>query len=171
MAHYKLSHPLLHIGNKKEASKRPDDKFFIWFLNELQELSDRGIRIVMLPPALAQTAYDNQKDNIHIIDSMLRESDFPFICPPSAMSYPDSLYYDSYYHLDSLGAAIHSKDLIFLLREHNIIPCDSTCARTRANFCFSRRVPCFWERSGECTLSPKSKFVIYPSTFFSFICQ
>lgn len=126
VAHYKLSHPLLYIGNKKEALKKPDNKFFSWFLNALQELSDQGIQIVMLPPALAQTAYENQKDNIHIIDSMLCESGFPFICPPSAMSYPDSFYYDTKYHLDSLGAALHSKDLIFLLREHNIIHGDST---------------------------------------------
>lgn len=122
VAHYKLSHPLLYIGKKKEASKMPDDKFFSWFFNALQELSDQGIQIVMLPPALAQTAYENQKDNIHIIDSMLRESRFPFACPPSVMSYPDSLFYDTYYHLDSLGAAIHSAELARLLKELNISP-------------------------------------------------
>lgn len=124
VAHYKLSHPLLHIGNKKEALRKPDSVFFIWFINELQELSNRGIHILMLPPVLAQTAYNNQKSNICIIDSMLHESGYSFICPPSAMAYPDSLFYDTKYHLDSLGAAIRSKDLIFLLRENNILPCN-----------------------------------------------
>lgn len=120
--HWGKPHPPVHIENKTESPKVPDKAFLSWLSNELLQISERGVHIVMLPPVLAQSAYKNKKDYIHTIDSLLRTMGFPFICPPSAMSYPDSLYYDTEYHLDSLGATLHSKDLVFLLREYNIIP-------------------------------------------------
>ena len=126
VSHWGKPHPPVHIENKIEGFKAPNKAFLSWLSNELQQISERGIHIVMLPPVLAQSAYPNKRNLIHTLDSLLCDSGFPFICPPSVMSYPDSLYYDTEYHLDSLGAAIHSKDLIFLLREHNIIPRDTT---------------------------------------------
>lgn len=119
--HWGKSHPPILIESKTEIPPKTNKAFLSWLTNELQEISEKGVHIVMLPPVLAQSAYNNQKGNIHTIDSLLRSSGIPFICHPSAMSYPDSLFYDTKYHLDSLGAAIHSKDLILLLRAHNII--------------------------------------------------
>lgn len=119
--HWGKPHPPIHIENKTEKPQKPNKAFLSWLTNHLQELSEKDVHIVMLPPVLAKSAYYNKKDNIRTLDSLLRSSGFPFICPPSAMSYPDSLFYDTEYHLDSLGAAIHSEDLILLLRAHNII--------------------------------------------------
>ncbi len=122
VAHWGENHTLLKIDVQKKDPQAINNHFIGWLTVRLCEIMERGVKIVMLPPVLAATEYINREDEINSIDSALRQECIPFICAPKEMVYPDSLFYDTFYHLDSLGAAIHSADLVRLLKEHNIIP-------------------------------------------------
>ncbi|MBD5396561.1 hypothetical protein HDR62_00225 [bacterium] len=122
VAHWQQKHDLLKITTKKQAPRKINARFVDWLGEQLQNISEKDIHTVILPPILAATSFANIKDEIDLVDSALRKIGFPFICAPEEMAYPDSLFYDGVYHLDSLGAAIHSDDLIRILNEHNIVP-------------------------------------------------
>ncbi|MCM1170438.1 MAG: hypothetical protein NC324_10940 [Bacteroides sp.] len=119
--HWNKNHAKLHIKSKEDTPLSPNITFFKWFIQQLQTIKQQDICIIMLPPSIAQTSYGNIKNNIYTVDSLFKQAGFPFICPPQERCYPDSLFYDTEYHLDSLGAALRTEDLISLLKENGII--------------------------------------------------
>ena len=121
VAHWKEQHELLQINLEKESIKEPNRVVFLWLEKQLREISERGVQVYMVPPILAQTAYANKEDNIQRVESKFQEIGFPFVCPPAKMAYPDPLFYDTFYHLDSLGAAIHTEDISSLLKKNHIV--------------------------------------------------
>ncbi|MCM1041771.1 MAG: hypothetical protein NC396_05005 [Bacteroides sp.] len=107
----------LRIPLKKEPPGNINREIIHWLEVKLMEISRKGVSVCMLPPILARTAYANKEVNIERVDSCLRKIGFPFICTPWEMTYPDSLFYDTFYHLDSLGVIIHTEDVIDLLKK------------------------------------------------------
>lgn len=120
VAHWGQKHDLIKIDIQKRVPRPVNARFMNWLGDQLQYISKKDIHIVMLPPVLAATEFANTKDEINLVDSALRRIGFPFICAPEEMAYHDSLFYDTFYHLDSLGAAIHSEDLIRILKAREI---------------------------------------------------
>jgi hypothetical protein len=89
--------------------------FFGYLIGKMEKLRARGIRIIVYPPVLAQTAYHNKRLDIEFTDSMLRTTPFPYIVEPRTVVYPDSFFYDTEYHLRKVGAERHSRDLLKIL--------------------------------------------------------
>lgn len=90
---------------------------FVFYLkNELCALRKKGIYIIMCPPVVASTYYLNNRLNIEYADSVLYSEGLPFVVPPLEAVYPDTLFYDTGYHLRRMGAKKHTESLIRLLR-------------------------------------------------------
>lgn len=115
MGHWEKPHDLLLIPMEKNVARKFNSDSFDWLMENFTELSNRGVQLLMLPPVIARTAYANKSKEIHIVDSILYQRGIPFICPPFEMSYPDSLFYDSPYHLDGIGVSLHSQDVVPLI--------------------------------------------------------
>lgn len=90
--------------------------FFSYLIGELVLLQKRGVYIIMCPPVMSDTAYKNNRLNIEYTDSMLRTAGFGFVEPQKDMVFPDTLFYDTGYHLRRVGAEKHSLYLMKLLR-------------------------------------------------------
>ena len=85
-------------------------------------LRGRGVRVVVLPPPYACSAYQLNRSAIAALDSLLRQEGLAFGAPPSAMVYPDSLFYDSQYHLTGEGGLKYSRQLAGLLHSLGVSP-------------------------------------------------
>lgn len=116
--HWGKPHDLLCVPMGKNEPRKFDTVSFAWLMAMFNEVSERGVHLLMLPPVMAQTEYLNKNKEIRMVDSILFQCGVPFICPPSEMSYPDSLFYDSPYHLDGMGASLHSQDVLSLLERY-----------------------------------------------------
>lgn len=91
--------------------------FVSYLTDELRKLRKRGIYIVMCPPVVASTYHWNNRLNIEYTDSVLSSEGFPFAVPSSDCVYPDTLFYDTGYHLRHIGAKRHTMSMIRLLRK------------------------------------------------------
>lgn len=73
----------------------------------------RGACFVLLPPALSYSSYCNSIEFIdRLYDRYNHKGEQMFSDKPSACTLPDSLYYDTPYHLTSQGVAIRTNQLV-----------------------------------------------------------
>ncbi len=85
-----------------------DDKIFDTIKNRVASLKKRGVEVVFLPPPYCQTAYNEDSILINDISRRLSGIGMPFMFDPSLSVYPDSMFYDSRYHLTREGGIVHS---------------------------------------------------------------
>lgn len=70
-------------------------------------------KLILLPPALAQSSYNNSAAFIEGLLNRYNNNDIQlFDDKPLNCSLPDSLYYDTPYHLTTLGVMIRTEQLI-----------------------------------------------------------
>lgn len=71
----------------------------------LQDMHDRlaaaGVRLIVLPPPVSQSYYDRERANIEMVGSEIlrRFPDFRAAYVPSRYVFPDSCFFDSYFHM------------------------------------------------------------------------
>ncbi|MBV7532542.1 hypothetical protein [Chitinophaga sp. sic0106] len=80
-------------------------------------LEQRGVRFYFVFPAFCQSSYDNNIAAISTLEVSLRKDlRIPVICRPQDFVYPDTLYYDSYYHLTKTGRNLRTQQLIKIVQ-------------------------------------------------------
>lgn len=77
---------------------------------------DRGIKLVFLPPTLMRSNYVKAKNQLDSITLYLRQNGIAYQSEPSVYSFPDSLYFDTPYHMTQSGANKRTEVLIKDLR-------------------------------------------------------
>ncbi len=75
-------------------------------------LKKKEIQFIFLPPTLIETCYKNNKNQIDSVQVSLRQNGIPFDALPSRYVFPDSLYFDTPYHMIPIGAKIRTERLI-----------------------------------------------------------
>lgn len=95
-----------HVDSiKLYALKGNMDKRLIEYYKYVRSYSNNaGVRFVFLPPTLIKSCYDKNKAQIDSVEISLRQNGIPFDASPSRYSFPDSLYFDSPYHMTQSGA-------------------------------------------------------------------
>lgn len=66
-------------------------------------VNEKNAFIILLPPVLQSSTYKNQQKIIYRIDSTLKIKDIPFFKEPSEYCFPDSLFFNTPYHLNKKG--------------------------------------------------------------------
>lgn len=73
---------------------------------------ERGIRLLFLPPTLIRSNFNGHAALIDELAQQLKQDGIPLQSDPLRYSFPDSLYYDTPYHLTSVGADIRTEMMI-----------------------------------------------------------
>ena len=89
-----------------------DRDFIAYYKYILSFTKEKGIRLVFLPPTLMKTNFNSCIKQIDSIANCLKENDIPWQSQPSRYSFPDSLYFDTPYHLTTSGARKRTELLI-----------------------------------------------------------
>lgn len=79
---------------------------------KIKQLQQKGVRVYIVPPPYCQTAFEQDSAIIRRISGKLKENSIPFIAAPNRYTYPDSLFYDTQYHLTQEGGYLHTRNLI-----------------------------------------------------------
>jgi hypothetical protein len=73
---------------------------------------EKGIKLVFLPPTFIESSFKKCVRQIDSLDNCLKENGIPWQARPSRYSFPDSLYFDTPYHMTPSGACKRTKILI-----------------------------------------------------------
>jgi hypothetical protein len=93
-----------------------DYTFLDYYAASVRRLRDRGVEVVILPPAFACSWYELISDRIDAVRVELSSRDIDFQLPPADFVYPDSLFFDSCYHLQYAGVLDHTHRVLSYLR-------------------------------------------------------
>ncbi len=84
------------------------------------ELNKKGARLFISYPPLQASAFDMADQQIKMVDSSLKKYNFSFLGTPEDFKMPDSLLFDSPYHLTGKGGELRTLQLITYLRKAGI---------------------------------------------------
>lgn len=106
-----------HILNADDAI---NTEYMAYLKGEIDKLEYKGIRVLIIPPVIAKSQFEYGRNTLHRLTECMHAYGLNFICSPELMSYDNSLFYDSVYHLREKGAKLRSMQLIGLLRDNGI---------------------------------------------------
>lgn len=77
-------------------------------------LRDNGITLIHLPPALIESAYLNEgnEKNLDSLETYMKKNNIPFQAAPRRYVFPDTLFYDTPYHLTVYGAHLRTLKMV-----------------------------------------------------------
>lgn len=102
----------------QELRSQENTDYMKRFFSQLKSLKEKGVKIIAYPPAISETSYHNLNIDIEWIEQEFKANGTPFACPPYSVSFADSLFYDTAYHLNEQGAELHSLHLINIIKQN-----------------------------------------------------
>jgi hypothetical protein len=86
--------------------------FLDYYENAVAALRNRGVQVIIIPPSFAETSYKMIEERLIPLFSEFEKRDLSFAIPPQESAYPDSLFFDTHYHLGYEGVLIRTNQLI-----------------------------------------------------------
>lgn len=114
IGHYNLSPQRWNTSSLSTFSAKEVLSDLVLKINHLRK---RGVKVLLLPPPYCESSYKVNSLSISNLADQLRAADISFCVEPEVCVYPDSLYYDSEYHLNGLGVERHSKGIVKVLSD------------------------------------------------------
>jgi hypothetical protein len=87
-----------------------------YYKNGIEDLRNKGIQVIIIPPSLAETSYNNIEERLIPLFSEFEKRDINFSIPPQESTFADSLFFDTYYHLGYEGVLIRTNQLVKLMK-------------------------------------------------------
>lgn len=97
--------PVYGLG---EAFNRP---FIQYFFQEINRMKAKGVEVFLFPPVMAQSSFAHVKGQVSQLELVFKSFDSRFAVQPKDYAFPDSLFYDTPFHMTQQGAVLHSKML------------------------------------------------------------
>ncbi|HJV77756.1 MAG TPA: hypothetical protein VJ602_05175, partial [Paludibacter sp.] len=79
-------------------------------------LSSRGARLIVIPPAFMHSSFIGYANVIDKIETGLKEQHTPFAIKPASFAFPDSLFFNTVYHLNRQGVEERTDSIIQLMK-------------------------------------------------------
>jgi len=80
------------------------------------EINKRGVRLYIIPPAFQHTSFQKNELIIKEIEKQMSIQNTPFDIQPEVFSYPDSMFFNTAYHLDKTGTELRTHIIIQMLK-------------------------------------------------------
>lgn len=108
-------------GNIKPSRIREDfdsyaADYLICFMNRMKA---KGCQVILLPPISIQSKVSSNQDKIKLLYSEMKMRRHPFGATPEQFVQPDSLAYDTQYHVNYEGAISATQALIDYFHKYN----------------------------------------------------
>lgn len=89
------------------------DSEYIEYLKYIKAFTQKnGIKLIFVPPTLMKSEFDAKKEQIDSIVYSLKCNSILYDALPERYSFPDSLYFDTPYHMTTTGTDIRTRFLI-----------------------------------------------------------
>lgn len=104
-----------YIVSPYKESRPVRQEYICWLKDILRDIEQRDVTLLMLPPTCVES-YFNGHYNSSIAEA-LYSIGHPYIVPPQLMTVPDSLAFDSGYHLNAQGVETNTRKIIRIIKE------------------------------------------------------
>lgn len=94
-----------------------DEGFYQYFLSKMAAWNSRGICVIMLPPAIYSKHLNVNIAKANNLAQRLAASGMPFKTSSQTFAYPESMMYNTNYHLNKLGVVARTQDVIKALSD------------------------------------------------------
>jgi len=81
-----------------------------------QFLRAKGAKLIIIPPAFMKTSFTNYARIIDNIEIRLMEQKTPFAIKPECFVFPDSLFFNTVYHLNKQGVEERTDSIVQLMK-------------------------------------------------------
>lgn len=98
--------------NEKHKIEPPSNEVMDFLVDFKQEMNDKGVIVIFIPPPYYAGYFEKNQENIIKVTKKLEEYQLSYIASPNRYSFPDSLFYDTVYHLNKKGVDKRTKYLI-----------------------------------------------------------
>lgn len=108
-----LRFPGSYMASSYKESRPVREEFIGWLRDVLHDMEQRGITLVMLPPACVDSYFKGHYSDD--IANELQTIGYPYVTLPQSMTLPDSFAFDSGYHLNAQGVEMNTRRIIEIL--------------------------------------------------------
>ena len=88
--------------------------------NAVATLRSRGVQVIVIPPSFAETSYRKVEARLLPLFPELEKRNLGFSTSPQESAYPDSLFFDTHYHLGYEGVLIRTKQLVRMMKNRGV---------------------------------------------------
>lgn len=114
--HWSYPNQIINTKSSAQTTAQLADKSFN-ILADFKSTTERnGAKVIIIPPALQNTQFQNLILTINKIDLTLKQNNISFSIPPVEFAYPDTMFFNTAYHLDKRGANLRTQRIIKLLK-------------------------------------------------------
>lgn len=100
----------------KEHTDEVNYRYFKILNKQIETLESKGVRVLLFPAPMAESFYISERVNVDYVKKQMELQHHAFMCEPKECVYADSLFYDSYYHLNYEGSRLNSIKLANTLK-------------------------------------------------------
>ena len=106
-----------YVASSYKETRPVREEFIGWLRDVLTDIKQCGVTFVMLPPSCVDSYFKGHYRND--IASALQKIGHPYVISPLSMILPDSLAFDSGYHLNALGVEMNTRKIIEIIKSLN----------------------------------------------------
>jgi len=101
-----------HVYEGKDVLPQFEDEALDFFSRFIQQCREEGVKVFLFPPSYNYSNYDANQSMIESLALALDRRNIGFVCPPSRYALPDSLFFDTSYHLIEEGTIVRTQLMI-----------------------------------------------------------
>lgn len=113
-----LDFPAKPLENPPTKVKLPEASQVTDFARKVLNLRQQGVEVMMVWPTTIQTQYELNADYINLLDKQASDAGIPFVTCPDYLVHPDSLAFDTPYHMTSPAIRANTTRLQALLHKN-----------------------------------------------------
>ncbi|MCF2487357.1 hypothetical protein [Dyadobacter sp. CY347] len=110
--HWSLPRQQVAVAKKNSPDDKARDESILFLKECLKFIAARNATMIVLPPVYQGSSYENQEKLINQIFAKVQASDLPLAAEPIRYKFPDSLFYNTNYHLTKAGVDLRTSLLI-----------------------------------------------------------
>ena len=84
--------------------------------NQVRRLQHHGVQVLWLPPVTSRANVALNRKQITLIIERMKTAGFTYAACPDSLAYPDSLLYNTVYHLNKQGVEVNTQRVVCILR-------------------------------------------------------
>ncbi len=100
------------VSGASKTDLELDTSFCMYFVEKLQEIENRGAKVIMIPSVIRKTAFTYERKRAYEIDSFFRKYGFGYNSKPEDHVMPDSCAWNTDYHMNYKGVERNTEVLI-----------------------------------------------------------
>ena len=94
-----------------------DNTYLDEFAAEVRRLENKGIKVLLLPPAIYEAGYNLKTAAIAKVASALSDRGIPFRADTKNFAYPVDMMYNTEYHINKLGVKANTQNILEVLHK------------------------------------------------------